>query len=219
MTIRILLADDHKIIRDGLRNLLEKQSEMVVVGEAENGIEAIQKALELEPHVVIMDVSMGDMNGMEATCEIHKALPAAKIIALSMHSDKRYVTRMLKVGACAYLLKHCAFTELVRAIHAVLKGNRYLSPGITDIVIDGYLDRSQPLEDEPSSSSLLSPRERQVLQLIAEGKSSKEAGHALFVSIRTIESHRLRIMDKLNIRTIAELTKFAIREGLTTLES
>jgi len=219
MSIRILLADDHKIVRDGLRNLLEKQPDMIVVGEAENGIEAISKAQKLEPHVVIMDVSMGDMNGMEATCEIHRALPEAKIIALSMHSDKRYVTGMLKVGACAYLLKHCAFSELVRAIQTVLKGNRYLSPEITDIVIDGYLGRSQPLEEAPSSFSLLSSRERQVLQLIAEGKSSKEAANALCVSIRTIESHRLRIMDKLNIRTVAELTKFAVREGLTSLES
>ncbi len=216
MITKILIVDDHKIVRDGLRTLVEKQSGMVVVGEAENGRNAVHLALKLVPDVVIMDVTMADLNGIEATRQIHKGQPHIKLIALSMHSDRRFVTGMLEAGASGYLLKDCAFEELARAIQSVISNRIYLSPEITDIVIRDYI-----LKSSVKSSSAyvdLTDREREVLQLLAEGKSTKQIAGSLHVSIKTIESHRRRIMEKLNIHSIAELTKYALREGLTSLE-
>jgi DNA-binding NarL/FixJ family response regulator len=217
MTIRILLADDHKIVRDGLKTLVEKQPEMEVIGEAENGREAVRLAMKLKPKVVIMDVSMADLNGMEAARQIRKEYPEIKIIALSMHSDKRFVLGMLEAGASGYLLKDCAFEELSRAIRNVVAHQTYLSPGVTDVVVQEYLLKAS--KEKSPGDSILTSREREVLQLIAEGKSTKETAKILHVSIKTIETHRKQIMDKLDLHSIAELTKYALREGLTSLDS
>ena len=213
--MKVLLADDHKIVRDGLRNLLEKQQDITVAGEAEDGREALQLARKLSPDVVIMDIAMPDLNGIEATRQILSEVQDVKIVALSMHSDKRYVSEMLKAGASAYLLKDCAFEELITAIRTIMKGKIYLSPGIAGVVIEDYIKKGS--KTDSSVFSLLSDREREVLQLMAEGMTSKEIATHLYVSIKTVETHRTNIMTKLDIHSIAELTKYAIREGLTSL--
>ncbi len=215
MNVKVLLADDHKIVRDGLRTLLEKHPEIEVVGEAEDGRETVQLVRELSPEVVIMDIAMPDLNGIEATRQIIAEHPNVKVIALSMHSDRRFISEMLKAGASAYLLKDCAFEELEGAIRTVGKNKVYLSPAIAGVVIENYI-RNAP-KPESSVFSLLSDREREVLQLMAEGKTTKEIASHLHVSIKTIETHRTNIMTKLDIHSIAELTKYAIREGLTSL--
>jgi DNA-binding NarL/FixJ family response regulator len=217
MGIRVLIADDHKIMLAGLRSLLEKQTDFDVVGEAENGRKAVQMTQEKEPDVVVMDVSMPDLNGMEATVQIIDSLPETKVIALSMHSDKRFVMGMLKAGASGYLLKDCASQELANAILQVAGGKKYLSPEITGVVIDDFLQGASP-DGVASVASKLSAREREVLQLIAEGWSTKQIASHLYVSIKTIETHRRQIMKKLDLHNIADLTKYAIREGLTSIE-
>jgi len=216
LTIKVLVADDHQIVREGLRSLLEKKSGLEVIGEAENGRRAVELVRQLKPDVVIMDVSMPDLNGIEATRQINQDFPGAKVLALSMHSDRRFVADILKAGASGYLLKDCAFDELFSAIQAVTHGQIYLSPSITGQVIKDYLRRLA--EPHASVVSLLSPREREILQMIAEGKGTKETAARLNVSIKTVETHRRNIMEKLNIHSVAELTKFAVREGLTALE-
>jgi two-component system, NarL family, response regulator NreC len=216
MSTRVLIADDHKIFREGLRALLEKQRGIEVVAEAKDGLEAVRFAQKLIPDVVIMDVAMPEKNGIEATRETLEVLPRTKVIALSMHSDRRFVLQMLKAGAVGYLLKDSAFEELAAAIQAVSSGQTYLSPKITDVVIKEYL-HSQA-RSEVSVFTILTHREREVLQLLAEGKSTKEIAATLHVSVKTIETHRQQVMDKLDIHSVAELTKYAIREGLTTLE-
>ena len=213
MGIRVLIADDHKIMLAGLRSLLEKQTDIEVIAEAENGRKAVQGAMDNKPDVVVMDVSMPDLNGIEATKQIVESLPETKVIALSMHSDKRFVMGMLRVGASGYLLKDCASQELAHAIHQVAGGKKYLSPEITGVVIEDSL-HPQPQEE----ASLLSAREREVLQLIAEGWSTKQTASHLYVSVKTIETHRRQIMKKLDLHNIADLTKYAIREGLTSIE-
>jgi DNA-binding NarL/FixJ family response regulator len=215
MALKIILADDHKIVRDGLRNLLEKDPGIVVAGEAEDGREALHLVRKLAPDVVIMDIAMPDLNGIEATRQILAETRNVKIVALSMHSDKRFVSEMLKAGASAYLLKDCAFEELTTAIRTIMKGKIYLSPGIAGVVIEDYIRKGSA--EAPSAFSILSDREREVLQLMVEGKSTKEIAGHLNVSAKTIETHRANIMTKLDIHTIAELTKYAIREGLTSL--
>ncbi|MHC4720471.1 MAG: response regulator [Planctomycetota bacterium] len=217
MSIRILLADDHKITREGLRSLLEKQQDMDVVAEAENGRTAVRLAHELLPNVVIMDVTMPDLNGVEAARQIVGRVPDAKIIALSMHSDSLFVTEMLRSGASGYLLKDCAFDELALAIRAVASGKTYLSPSISGVVVEDYLHRLT--KTNVSSSEVLTDREREVLQLMAEGKSTKQIALKLNISVKTVETHRRQIMNKLDIHTVAELTKYAIRKGLTSLET
>ncbi|UCE17273.1 MAG: response regulator transcription factor [Gemmatimonadota bacterium] len=217
MKTKILLADDHKIVRDGLRSLLDKQSGMEVVGEAEDGRRALQLAAELTPDIVIMDIGMPNLNGMEATRHILDAVQNVKVIALSMHSDKRFVSGMLQAGASGYLLKDCAFEELAQAVETVLGGQIYLSPKITGVVVEDYVQMTTQIETSPLS--LLTSREREVLQLFAEGKNTKEIAALLYVSVKTVETHRQRIMKKLNIHNIPDLVKFAIREGLTSLEN
>lgn len=217
MSIRILLVDDHKITREGLRSLLEKQQDMDVVAEAENGRTAVRLAHELLPNVVIMDVTMPDLNGVEAARQIVGKVPDAKIIALSMHSDSLFVTEMLRSGASGYLLKDCAFDELALAIRAVASGKTYLSPSISGVVVEDYLHRLT--KTNFSSSEVLTDREREVLQLMAEGKSTKQIALKLNISVKTVETHRRQIMNKLDIHTVAELTKYAIRKGLTSLET
>ncbi len=217
MSIRILLADDHKITRQGLRSLLDKEFDMEVVAEAEQGRTAVRLVRELLPDVVIMDVSMPDLNGMEATRQIVGEFSNIKIVALSMHSDSLFVTEMLRSGASGYLLKDCAFEELARAIRTVVAGKTYLSPSISGVVVDDYLHRLS--KAVLSGSEVLTDREREVLQLLAEGKSTKQIALKLHISVKTVETHRRQIMDKLDIHTVAELTKYAIRKGLTSLET
>lgn len=215
MTIRVLLADDHKIVRDGLRTLLEKHADIAVLGEAEDGREALQMTRKLSPDIVVMDIAMPELNGIEATRQILSEYPGVKVVALSMHSDKRFVSEMLKAGASAYLLKDCAFEELITAIRTVIKSKIYLSPGIAGVVLEDYIRKNS--KKDSSVFSVLSDREREVLQLMAEGKTTKEVAAHLNVSIKTVETHRTNIMTKLDIHSIAELTKYAIREGLTSL--
>ena len=217
MTIQILLADDHKITRDGLKALLENPKNMTVIGEAENGRKAVRLALELQPDVIVMDINMPELNGIEATRQIKAELPEAKIIALSMYSDKRYVVGMLKAGVSGYLLKNCAFDELVSAISAVVKNQNYMSPKIADTVMKGYANILESSDISPASQ--LTAREREVLQLIAEGLKTKDIATRIHVSIKTVETHRQQMMRKLNAKSVAELTKIALREGLTSLDT
>jgi DNA-binding NarL/FixJ family response regulator len=217
MSITIILADDHKIMRQGLRNLLEKQADFEVVDEADDGIAAVKKTIKRSPDVVIMDVTMPGLNGIEATRQIKSEMPDVKVIALSMHAEKRFVAEMLNAGASAYLLKDSAFEELVRAIRAVLVNKIYLNSSIAEKVIKDYV-KHVPRESF-SAFSILSKREREVLQLLAEGSSTKEIASLLYLSIKTVETHRKNIMEKLDLHSIAELTKYAIREGITSLDS
>ena len=216
MSIRVLLSDDHQIMREGLRSLLEKEADMEVIAEAEDGRSTVELARKLRPQVVVMDITMPDLNGIEATRQITKEVPDVKVLALSIHSDRRFVMEMLRAGATGYLIKDCASEELVSAIRSVLRNQTYLGPSIADIVRRDYL-RQVPKADT-SISSILTAREREVLQLMAEGKTTKHIASCLDVSVKTIETHRQHIMAKLNLHSLAELTKYAIREGLTPLE-
>jgi len=217
MSIRVLLGDDHRIVREGLRILLEKEPDIEVIGEAEDGHSTVELARKLKPQIVVMDITMPDLNGIEATYEITKEVPGVKVLALSMHVDKRFVEKMLRAGATGYLPKDCAYEELVRAVHTVASNETYLSPTIADMVRRDYL-RQGPKADT-SVFSILTLRERKVLQLMAEGKTTKAIASHLEVSVKTIETHRQHVMQKLNLHSLAELTKYAIREGLTSLES
>lgn len=217
MSIRILLVEDHSIVREGLMALLERQPDIEVVGQTEDGRKALQMSRELLPDVVIMDIAMPDMNGIEATRLILKEAPSTKIIGLSIHSDRRYVVEMLKAGSSGYLLKDCAFEELTNAVHTVVRGNIYLSPPISDIIINEYMNLLS--KEDGSVFSILTTREREVLQFLAEGKRTREIASLLRVSTKTIETYRQQIMDKLDIHNVAELTKYAIREGLTSLDT
>ncbi|WP_203532595.1 response regulator [Draconibacterium halophilum] len=214
MGIKIVLADDHKILRDGLRNIIEKNANMSVIGEAENGRQAMELCTKLKPDVVVMDVAMSGLNGIEATRQIVVENADCKVIALSMYSDKRFVSGMLKAGAFGYILKDSASGELIKAIKTVLANQKYVCQQISGIILNELVDSSQE-----NAESGLSMREKEVLQLIAEGKSSKEIGEILFLSSKTVDTHRKNIMDKLELRTLPELTKYAIRSGLTTLDN
>lgn len=216
MSVRILLADDHAIVRQGLHSLLENEADMEVVGEAKDGRKALNLVRELAPDIVIMDITMPNLNGVEATREIVSEFPKVKVIALSIHSHKRFVSDMLKAGTSGYILKECLFDELVQAIRTVAAGGIYLSPRITGVVVGDYVEH---LSTRPESQlDKLTVREHEVLQLLAEGKSTKQIALELHVSPKTIETNRRHIIDKLDIHSVAELTKYAIREGLTSLE-
>ena len=214
--IRILIADDHRLFRDGMRPLLDREDNMEVVGEAEDGLSAVAQVRDLHPDVVIMDISMPQINGIDATWKIHELDPAVRVVILSMHSDRQFVLEALRAGARAYLLKDVSFQELRRAILEVAAGRIMLSPAITDAVVADYLEHGE--HGPRSVYSVLSSRERQVLQMIAEGKSTKGIADDLHLSIKTIESHRKQIMDKLDLHTVADLTRYAIREGLVHLD-
>jgi len=215
MPIKVLIADDHQIVRDGLRSLLAKEPDMELVGEAEDGRTILKILIEKTPDVIIMDVAMPQLNGIEATRQILHEFPGVKVIALSMHDDRRFVINMLKAGASGYLIKDCAFRELAKAIRLVVTANKvYLSPGITDVVVNNYVTGPAP---DSLVYSVLTPREREVLQLIAEGKNSTQIAECLCVSLKTVETHRHQLMQKLNIKGVAELTKVAIREGITSI--
>lgn len=215
MEKRLLIADDHQIFREGLKSLLEKNSGLKVVGEASDGFEAIKLAEELAPDLVIMDITMPGMNGIEASRKILQHQPDCRIIALSMHSDQHFVTELLKTGVKGYVLKDSAFEELHLAIRNVLKNHTYLSPAITEIVVREFVGQN----NEPAKKSVfmvLTAREREILQLVTEGNNTKEIAARLSISAKTVETHRKQIMDKLQLHTVAELTKYAIREGLTS---
>jgi DNA-binding NarL/FixJ family response regulator len=214
--MRILIADDHAIVRQGLRSLIESQGGMEVVGEAEDGQRAVRLATESSPDVVIMDVTMPDLNGVEATRQIIQKNPNVKVIVLSMHPDKHIVRESLKAGASGYVLKSYLFDELCRALEAVAAGGHYLSPRITDVIIDDYV-RGSAGPNAAAADSLTSP-ERQVLQLLAEGLSIKEIAKRLHMSPKTVDARRRSIMGKLGVSSVAELVKHALRTGLTSLD-
>ncbi|MFC1737942.1 response regulator [Planctomycetota bacterium] len=218
MSIKILIADDHKITREGLRSLVEKEDDMEVVAEAENGRSAVSKTKEVMPDIVIMDVSMPDLNGVGACRKIVDSSPKVKVIGLSMHSDTLFIAEMLKSGASGYLLKDCAFEELARAIREVIKGKTYLSPGISSVLVEDYLHRLSKSKVS-ASEGVLTDREREILQLLAEGQTTKQIALKLHISVKTVETHRRQMMNKLDIHSVAELTKYALRKGLTSLES
>jgi len=216
VSIRIVMADDHRMFREGLRHLLEKEKDFAIVGEAENGRTAVKLAVELSPDIVLMDVNMKDLNGIEATRQIVAKAPSVKVIGLSMYSERQFVTEMLLAGVKGYLLKDAAIEELVLGIRHAMHKNVYLSPSIATGVIEEFTIGIQ--KDRSPVFSVLTAREREVLQMLAEGKSTKEMAFCLGVSGKTIETFRQQIMSKLNISTVAGLVKYAIREGLTSLE-
>jgi len=212
--IRVVLADDHAVVRDGLAVLLEAQTDIEVVGAAANGRQAVRLVLELHPDVVVMDIAMPELNGIEATRQIHDAVTSTQVLVLSMHSTTEHIFRALQAGARGYLLKDSAGAEVVDAIRVVHAGRRYLSQKIASTVVDDYISerhRASPLDS-------LSPRERQILQLVAEGKSSAEAAAMLFLSPKTVDTYRSRMMQKLDIDDLPTLVKFAIQHGVTQLD-
>jgi DNA-binding NarL/FixJ family response regulator len=206
--IRILLADDHAVVRQGFKMILDAQPDMEIVGEAANGRQAVDLAEQLRPDVVVMDVAMPELNGIEATRRLASSVPHARVVALSMHKDSVYVREILRAGARGYLLKDSGAADLVAAIHAVASGESYLSPAVSNAVLDDYRRHAtNPID-------LLTSREREVLQLLAEGKTNKEIAGVLNLSVYTVEAHRGRIMEKLNLHSIGELVLFAVRNGL-----
>jgi DNA-binding NarL/FixJ family response regulator len=206
--IRILLADDHALVRHGFRMILAAQPDMEIAGEAGNGREAVELAQKLKPDVVVMDVAMPELNGIEATRRLIELSPRTRVLALSMHKDAVYVREILRAGARGYLLKDSADADLLAAVRAVAKGEGYLSPGVSDAVLSDYRRHvTDPLD-------LLTGREREVLQLIAEGKTNKEIATSLTLSVYTVEAHRGRLMEKLNLHSTGELVRFAVRSGL-----
>lgn len=214
MSIKIILVDDHKLFRDGLFSLLDKHPGFEVIAQASDGRTALKLLEEMSPNVMVIDIAMPGMNGIEAAKRIKNEYPDVKIIALSMHSDRQYIEGMLKAGASGYLLKDCAFEELISAIRTVVENHIYLSAKISDIVVSDYIQSSS---NNVTFSSLTS-REREVLQLLAEGVGTKDIASKLCVSVKTIETHRHNIMNKLNLYSVAKLTKYAIRSGMTSLE-
>ncbi len=215
MPVRIVIADDHRIVREGLRHLLEKRTDFKVVGEASDGESAVRLARELSPDIVIVDISMPGLNGIEATRRILAERPDIRVLALSMHSDRRFVIETLKAGASGYLLKDSAFDELARAIEVVMARGAFLSPAITEMVVRDYVAQSGC--EDAAAFSVLTPREREVLQLMAEGEPTRAIAAHLAVSVKTVETYRQQIMEKLDLHSVAELTKYAVREGLTEL--
>jgi len=212
---RILLADDHVLVRAGIRSLLEKLPDTEIVGEAGDGREALSLAQACQPNIVLMDVAMPGLNGLEAVARLQKECPEVKVLVLSMHANEEYVIQALRAGACGYLLKDAATVELELALQAVGRGENYLSPAISRQVIDDYMAR---VSGQPGALEHLTPRQREILQLIAEGKNTKEIAALLSVSIKTVETHRAQLMDRLDIHDVPGLVRHAIRKGLISLE-
>ncbi|MFZ5453431.1 MAG: response regulator [Thermodesulfobacteriota bacterium] len=215
MDTKILLADDHQIMREGLVALLEREPGLQVVGQAADGRAAVQLARKVNPHVVVMDVTMPDLNGIDATRQILAENRQIKVIALSMHADRRFVKGMLQAGASGYLLKHSASQELIKAIKVVMANRVYLSPEVAGVVVEDY---KAPAPDN-SAFAVLTPREREVLQLFAEGKNPRQIAATLHLGLKTVEAYRRQIMEKLDCQSLAELIKYALREGLTSLDA
>ena len=219
-TVRVLLIDDHRILRQGLRALLEREPDFEVIGEAENGRTGVEFAKEAHPDIILMDISMPGLNGIDAARQILDHSPHSRIIALTAHSDRNLVREILKAGAVGYVVKDSAVEELTNAVRTVLAGRVYLSPRVAGLVVEGFVTDRAAAQGIPAAGvfARLTAREREVLQLMAEGKATKEVAQALSVSVKTAETHRRAIMEKLDLHSVAELTKYAIREGLTSLE-
>lgn len=211
--LRVLLADDHTLIRAGLRLVLEQQADFAVVGEAENGRQAVAMAQSLKPDVAVLDIGMPELNGIEACLQIREANPPIEVVMLSMHSDEGYILRSLKAGARAYLLKDSAEADLARAIRAAAEGKSFFSPAVGKVLLEDYMRKLQRTGAE-DSYELLSPREREILQLVAEGKSSKEIANMLNLSVYTVETHRAKLMQKLNLKSVPEVILYAVRKGI-----
>lgn len=215
-TIKVLLADDHTILRQGLRSILEQQAGIEVIAEAENGREAVRIAEQMKPDVVVMDFSMPDLNGLEATRQIKQRIPQTKVLILTRHANQEYIKSILRAGASGYLVKKSAAEELVIAIQSVQRGDLYLDPSISITSIEEYL---KPAEGETKPLEIkLTPRQREVLQLIAEGHPNREIASRLHISVKTVENHRANIMQKLNLHSTADLTQYAIRKKIVSLD-
>ena len=214
MAIKVLIADDHQLFREGLVNLISSAPDIEVIAEAKDGKEATEKTKQLKPDVVLIDIGMPEMNGIEATRLLKKQQSGVKVIAVSMHSDRQFVKGILEAGADGYLLKNCTYRQLIDAIQSVVEGKKYLSDDITEMVIKGYLD---PAEDVNNNQSELSEREMEILKLYAEGKSTREISEKLFISVKTVGTHKQHIFEKLGLRSNADMVKYAIKEGLIQL--
>jgi DNA-binding NarL/FixJ family response regulator len=212
--VRVLLADDHALVRAGIRALLQNLEGVTVVAETGNGAEVLEFARAHRPDVVLLDISMPGLGGLEVSAQLREALPEVRVVMLSMHANEEYVLQALRAGAAGYMLKDSATAELELALKAVMQGETYLSPPISKQVVEGYVQR---VGAEQTASDNLTPRQRQVLQLIAEGHSTKEIAHRLNLSVKTVETHRAQLMERLQIREIAGLVKYAIRHGLVTV--
>jgi DNA-binding NarL/FixJ family response regulator len=211
MSIRILIADDHQLFREGIVNLLSASPQIEVVAQAENGQEAIEKAKKLKPDIVIMDIGMPILNGVDATRILYEELAETRVMMLSMHSDKFYVKKALEAGAYGYLFKNCTYDQLIEAVNSVSRGKKYLSDKITEVLIEDYLSKD---EDVSRDEQRLSERESEILKLMADGKSAKEISELLFISVKTVGTHKQHIMEKLNLKTTADIIKYAIKKGI-----
>ncbi len=217
MNIRVVIADDHQIVREGLKSMLEAKQDITVAGMAGNGVEAVRLALELRPDVVVMDVRMPELSGIEATRRIVAEAPGVKVLMLTMESDRRYIVDSLDAGASGFVLKEAAFEELEDAIRSVADGQTYIGPKVTQLILHDYLER---IPDRlPLTFSTLTNRERELVQMIADGANSKEMAQKLGVSVKTIEVHRHNIMNKLDLYSTAAITKYAVREGLSSVNT
>lgn len=216
--IKVMLCDDHAILRSGLTRLLGEQDDIEVVGEAENGREAVQKVQELYPDIVLMDIGMPVMNGMEATKQIKKRNPDIKVLVLTMHDNEEYLFQVLQAGASGYVLKKAADSDLVNAIHVVARGDCFLYPSAAKMVVEDYLEKLRSGQEPTSSYDTLTDREREILKLVAEGYTNREIAESLFISVKTVETHKSNIMEKLNLHKRAELVRYAIRKGILQVD-
>lgn len=215
MKIKVMVADDHQLFREGLINLLQSAKNIEVIGQAEDGLDAIEKATQLKPDVLLIDIAMKKMNGIEATKILKEQMPELKIIAVSMHSDKQYVKGMLEAGADGYLLKNCTYRQLTDAVKSTYDGKKFLSEDITELVIDGYL---QSTPEGADSLAQLSEREKEIFVLLAEGESTREIGDQLFISVKTVGTHKQHILEKLELKTNSDIVKYALKNGLIHLD-
>lgn len=216
MPIRVLIVEDHNLMRQGLVSLLKKEADIDVVGEAENGQQAVDLAESLEPDLIVMDIGLPELNGLDASKIILGKKPDIQILGISMHTEYRFVMRALRVGVRGYLSKNCAYSDLCVAIRVIMEGQMYLSPSVTKIVMENTLSRMP--DEEATLISSLNDRERRVLQYVAEGKASKQIARLMYISENTVTKYRQSIMKKLGLTNVADLTKFALREGLTTID-
>jgi DNA-binding NarL/FixJ family response regulator len=215
MPIKIIISDDHQLFRDGIANLLSSSPQIEIVAQAENGQEAIEKAVLYKPDIVIMDLSLPKINGVEATRILHNELPKTKVLVLTMHAEKNYIKEALEAGAYGYLFKDCTYDQLIEAINTVYNGKKYLSNKITEILIEDYLNKE---EDFNAKDQQLTERESEILKLLAEGKTTHEISETLFISIKTVGTHKQHIFEKLNFKSISDLIKYAIKNSIVGLE-